>query len=166
MSIFHHVKKSETCVQEGMIHFILSHSYVVFFIAVILGSIFHIYFNLYIFSGILYPYIGFMLIILGSLLIYISQQASAGLKKTKEGGLTTADFEQGPYKYSRNPTHIGMTVMTLGLGLLLNSFFMVFFILCASVITKQIFLKEEEILLEQKYGQAYSDYKKKVGKWI
>ena len=31
---------------------------------------------------------------------------------------------------------------------------------------KLIFLKKEELILEQKYGEAYLNYKKKVSTWI
>ncbi len=150
----------------GMVHFVLSHSYFMFFIAVILGAIFHSAFNVYLFSATFFPYVGFAMIILGSLLIYWSQATSARVQKQTGLNRTEKDFERGPYKYSRNPTHIGLTIMTLGLAIILNSFFTFVFLLIASIITKLIFLREEEKLLEKKYGQVYLDYKKKVGSWL
>ncbi len=152
--------------KDGMVHSILSHSYIVFFMAVIFGAIFHTIFNFKIFSNSLYQYIGFILIIIGSLLIYWAQYSSGHFKKEIEEERTIEDFERGPYKYSRNPTHIGLTIMNIGLVIVLNSFFMLVFIIIASFITKLIFLKEEERLLEEKYGKPYVDYKKKVGMWI
>jgi protein-S-isoprenylcysteine O-methyltransferase Ste14 len=79
---------------------------------------------------------------------------------------TERDFERGPYKYSRSPTHNGLTLMTLGLSLVINSFFTFLFMIAAALITRMIFLKEEEALLEKKYGEAYCEYKKKVHTWI
>lgn len=160
------IENKELSWKDGMVHLILSHSYVIFLMAVIFGAIFHNLFNFNIFSGYIYNYIGFFMIIGGSLLIYWAQSTSGCVQKEKGNERTEKDFERGPYKYSRNPTHIGLTVMTLGLALILNSFFTIVFLVIASFITKLIFVKKEEKLLERKYGQVYCDYKKKVSTWI
>lgn len=160
------IVEKEGSLRDGMVHFILSHSYMIFFAAIIFGAIFHTIFNFRIFSGPLYQYIGAGMIVLGSILIYWAQSSSGCVQKEKGEHRTEEDFERGPYKYSRNPTHIGLSMMTLGLGLILNSLFTIVFLIIASIITKSVFLKKEEKLLEEKYGQAYCDYKKKVGTWI
>ena len=148
-----------------MVHFILSHSYIVFLIAVVIGVVLHLIVNIQIFSGISYPYVGFAMIVIGSMLIYWAQSTSdSTLKELQKTG--TRDFESGPYKYSRSPTHVGLTIMTLGLAVVLNSFFIAACVIIASVITKLVFLKEEEALLEKRYGQPYRDYKKKVSSWL
>lgn len=154
---------NDTSLRYGMVHFILSHSYSIFLFAVILGAIFHMIFFVNFFSAPIYPYIGLIMIITGSALIYWAQSTSSCTRKeVDKGQKTVRDFERGPYRYSRSPTHIGLTVMTLGLSLILNSFFTFIFIVIASVISKLIFLKEEEVILEERYGQVYCDYKKKV----
>ncbi len=157
----------EESLREGMVHVLLSHSYIVFFLAIILGIIFHLIFFVSIFSEPMYSYMGFGMIIAGSGLIYWAQSTSSCTRKEVEKvQKTERDFERGPYKYSRNPTHNGLTLMTLGLSLVLNSFFAFVFIVIASIVTKLIFLKEEESLLEEKYGEVYCSYKKKVRTWI
>jgi protein-S-isoprenylcysteine O-methyltransferase Ste14 len=148
-----------------MVHFILSHSYIVFLIAVVLGAVLHIAFPVELFTGRVYPYLGFAMIIAGSGLIYWAQATSSASQKDMEK-TGKRNFERGPYKYSRNPTHIGLTVMTLGLAFLLNSFFVAIFLIIASIITKFIFLRQEEDLLAKRYGQEYLDYKKKVSTWV
>ena len=153
--------------REGMVHIILSHSYTVFLMAVVFGLILDVFVPLYIFNGSLYQYVGTLLIILGSLLIYWAQSSTSFTKKEEiQNSNTPRDFARGPYKYSRNPTHIGLSIMTLGLGFLLSSVFSVILTVIASLITKFIFVKKEEKLLEERYGQSYSDYKKKVGTWV
>ena len=149
------------------IHFVLSHSYIVFLLSIILGIIFHNYYNIHILNGVTVPYIGLIVIILGTLLIYWAQSSSKSQdNKEIEEERNEKDFERGPYAYSRNPTHIGLTMVTLGLGLILNSFFIFVFVIIASLVTKLIFIRKEEKLLERKYGQKYLDYKKKVSTWI
>lgn len=148
-----------------MVHFILSHSYIVFLIAIVLGVLSHMILAIELFTDPLFPYIGFAMIILGSALVYWSQATSnSSLLDFQKTGVR--NFARGPYKYSRNPTHIGLTIMTLGLALVLNSFFIALFMIIASLITKFIFLRQEEALLEKRYGQPYRDYKKQVSTWV
>lgn len=159
------IKIKDNNVHHGMIHFILSHSYIVFLMAIILGAGSHLIYNFNVFSNPIYQYIGFTMIVLGSILIYWSQSTYRYIKDNTERGIVY-NFELGPYKYSRNPTHIGITIMTLGLGFVVNSLYIIIFIIIAYIVTGLIFLKEEEKLLEKKYGQEYLDYKKKVKIWI
>lgn len=149
----------------GMIHFVLSHSYSVFLVAVVLGLIFDVVFPFSFFENPIFKYGGVVLIALGSVLIYWSQWSSAQTAK-KQIVESERNFAHGPYKYSRNPTHIGISIMTLGLGFILNSVFSIIFVVIASVVTKSIFLRKEESLLEKKYGEVYRTYKEKVGKWL
>jgi len=151
----------------GMVHFILSHSYIMFLAAVVLGLICDVFLRIKIFNSHIYEYVGTIMIIAGSLLIYWAQStSSATRKKTLTKAVEPTDFEDGPYRYSRNPTHIGLTIMTLGLAFVLNSVSSMIFIIIASLVTKFIFLQKEEALLEQRYGKPYADYKKKVSTWV
>ena len=153
-------------VRFGMVHFILSHSYIIFMFAIIFGAFFHTFFSIKLFSTAVSGSIGFVMLLVGPALIYWAQHTSSCSSHDAKHDLTERDFERGPYKYSRNPTHIGLTIMTLGLGFVLNSFFTVIFIIIASVITKLVFLKKEEAILEKKYGQVYCEYKRKVNTWV
>lgn len=160
-----HTPHTDLSMKDGIVHAILSHSYVIFFLAVIIGVIFHLFYPITIFPRAASPYIGLVLILVGSSIIYWAQSSSSKLK-VQVAERIEYDFERGPYKYSRNPTHIGLTIMILGLSVLINSFFTFLFVAITSIITKVIFLRAEEKILEQKYGQPYRDYKKKVGSWI
>ncbi len=151
--------------RPGMVHFVLSRSYVMFLAAIVIGSIFHIAFPVKIFSGTGYSYFGFAMIIIGSLLICWAQSTSGHTQREMEkSGMR--NFISGPYRYSRSPTHVGLTIMILGLSFVLNSLSIAVFTIAASIITKLVFLREEETLLEKRYGQPYRDYKKKVSSWI
>jgi protein-S-isoprenylcysteine O-methyltransferase Ste14 len=162
MTIKNHYEK----IRSGMVHVILSQSYTVFLIAVFFGLILDLAWHITIFNDPFYSYAGFAMIVLGSVLAYWAQSTTRCTKKEMEDGLQERDFERGPYKYSRNPTHLGLTLMTLGLGFILHSFFSVVAIIFASLITKFIFLRKEERLLERKYGATYCEYKRKVKTWV
>ncbi len=161
-------KKSEQTSQsykDGMVHLVLSHSYTVFMIAVVVGVILDVFVPVNLFSGPL-QYAGIIMILCGSGLIYWSQSSSNSIKPKTEAEATVRDFENGPYKYSRNPTHIGLSIMTFGLAFVLNSLSSVILVIIASYITKRIFLRKEEHLLEETYGKPYFEYKKKVKSWL
>jgi protein-S-isoprenylcysteine O-methyltransferase Ste14 len=143
-----------------------------FLIAVVLGVICDVWVPSQIFSSVVFQYIGVLMLVVSPTLIYWAQHTSSSSKKKMEASMVSPgaevkrSFDNGPYKYTRNPTHIGLGVMTLGLAFLLNSLFSVIFVILASLITKFIFLPKEEAVLEKRYGQSYRDYKKKVNTWV
>ncbi len=153
-------------INKDTVHYILLHSYLIFLVAIILGVFFDTFLKEKIFSNNIYQNIGFIMLMFGSIIIYWAQKSSADYKnKAKEKNLRSK-FEVGPYKYTRSPTHFGLFVMTLGFSLIINSVFSVVFVVIASIITKIFFIKKQEILLERKYGEVYSEYKKRIKNWI
>jgi len=152
--------------RRGMVHFILVHSYLIFFFAIILGVLFDTFIKQKILSDSIYQSVGVFMLLIGSVIIYWAQKSSSNYKEKKSKNEKRSQFEFGPYKFLRSPTHFGLFIMTLGFALIINSFFSVVFTVVAYVITKLFFLKKEEKLLEKKYGQVYSEYKKKVRNWI
>lgn len=152
--------------RKGMVHFVLLHSYLIFLVAVVLGTFFDPLYTKRIFSTGAHQIAGFIMLIIGSILIYWAQTSSSNYKQKAAAKHPKSFFELGPYKYLRNPTHFGLFILTLGFATIINSIFGALFVFIAYVITKLSFLKKEEKLLESKYGQAYKDYKKKVKNWI
>jgi protein-S-isoprenylcysteine O-methyltransferase Ste14 len=105
---------------------------------------------------------GVTLILLGTGLTYWAQTSSSKAGKIKTEENNTEGFAIGPYKHFRNPTYFGLFIMTLGFGLLINSLFSVLFVLIAYLVIKRVFIKKEEMILTQKYGEIYKEYKRKV----
>jgi protein-S-isoprenylcysteine O-methyltransferase Ste14 len=104
--------------------------------------------------------------IISSVLIYWAQSSSANYKTKTEKIGSKSYFERGPYKYTRHPTHLGLLILTVGFGLIINSPFSIIFSFIAYLLSIFIFLKKEERLLERKYGETYLNYKKKTRNWI
>ncbi len=149
----------------GVVHVLLSNSYIMFFFAVVLGVIFDIIFSVNLFKGVAYEYVGLFLLVVGTIIVYWSQ------KTTRKVGKVVSDrdvnfFLHGPYKYTRNPTNLGLTVAILGFGFLIHSSFSVLFILITYIISKLFFIKKQDVILEERYGDAFVDYKKKVKDWL
>jgi protein-S-isoprenylcysteine O-methyltransferase Ste14 len=145
------------------VHFLLSHSYLVFLASVILGVVFDIIIPSDIFSGDYYQQVGLICIFLGSIIIFWAQRTSGSYK---DNSLSDSFFFRGPYKFSRHPTHFGLFIMTLGLAFIINSLFSVIFTIVAHFLTKFFFVKKQEEILERKYGETYLKYKRRVKNWI
>ena len=151
-------------VSKKSVHHVLAQSYFLFFIAVLSGLFLDMFFPIEINSAnppVLY---GVISILLGTLIVLWAQKTSRGGAKERQQieSLTHEHFLQGPYKYLRSPTHAGLTLLVFGYGLLANSFFIVLTTLVCAIISRVVFVKKQEKILEEKYGQSYSDYKKKV----
>jgi len=158
-------KNKEILLRKGIIHFVLLHSYLIFFIAVVFGVIFDIFIPATFFQNPIFQEVGIIIILLGTGLIFWAQSASGISNKIRIENLTVKSFENGPYKYFPNPTHLGLFIMTLGLGFVINSLFSIIFVIIAYILTKIIFIKKQEKIFEKKYGQVYLNYINKFSKF-
>jgi protein-S-isoprenylcysteine O-methyltransferase Ste14 len=73
---------------------------------------------------------------------------------------------QGPYKYSRNPIYISMTIILIGSAMLYNSLSVFIIPILFMIMVKKIWIDYEELKLKKIFGQEYLNYQKKVGRWI
>lgn len=152
--------------RKDAVHFLLAHSYLIFLLSIIIGVFLDLLLSQKMFSNSAFSIIGFILMTLGSFVVIWAQRTYPKYKKWDVKNFKRSGFEMGPYRYFRSPTHLGLFVLTLGFGLVINSFFSVILTIMAHVITKTFFLKREEKILEDKYGDAYTLYKKKVKNWL
>jgi protein-S-isoprenylcysteine O-methyltransferase Ste14 len=155
-------EQQQVVYRPGMIHTIISHSYITFLLSIVFGSIFDAITPIRILNNYVFQYIGFAMIILGSVLTYWAQKSSSISKRDFKIKNLPINFEYGPYKHTRNPSYLGVFIMIIGLGFFVNSIFIIIFGLISYFIVKFIFIKQEEYLLSDKYGQVYLDYKNKV----
>jgi protein-S-isoprenylcysteine O-methyltransferase Ste14 len=150
----------------GAVHSTLVYSYMMYFLPVVFGLILDYIFPGYIFNNPTLQSVGFWLIIVSSLLIYWAQSTTGKSKNKMFEKGENREFARGPYKYNRNPTYVGLVVMTLGLGFVMGSIFVSGLVVVSAMISKFVFLPKEEKILELKYGQIYRDYKSKVKNWL
>ena len=144
---------------KNKVHRILAHSYVFYFM-VFLGSLFlHSIFPIKLFGQMNLAWIGITLLVLATILIIWAQKTSRHLNKEI---INRETFTHGPYCYTRTPTHWGLSMLVLGFGIIINSFFIVIFAIISFFITKIFFIQKEEKILAEKYGVPYLEYKKIV----
>lgn len=72
----------------------------------------------------------------------------------------------GPYRFSRNPMYLGWTLVSLGIGLIVNSGWVVMFLPGALLFLHLVTIPHEERSLERRFGQGYLSYKGRVRRWL
>lgn len=76
---------------------------------------------------------------------------------------TLSVVASGPYKYTRNPMVFGYVLIWIGLGIIINSFFLtVGFSLIILILLILVVKLWEEVNLEKRFGNEYLEYKKNV----
>jgi protein-S-isoprenylcysteine O-methyltransferase Ste14 len=74
--------------------------------------------------------------------------------------------ETGPYRVTRNPMYVQMVLVCVGCSIVLsNAWILVLTPLCALVL-QQFAILPEEAYLEQKFGNRYLEYKRRVRRWL
>ncbi|MFA6324709.1 MAG: methyltransferase [Candidatus Paceibacterota bacterium] len=153
------INKQEKDKNIPRVHKILAQSYAVYLFALVLGIICSAIWPIkLLFSNFLLSTSPFILIF-ASLLILWSQKSS---KKFGKEEVTKKSFMNGPYRFVRNPTNLGIFLSFLSFGIIVNSIFIILFTLISFFISSLYFLKKEEKILQMKYGEAYLEYKKTV----
>jgi protein-S-isoprenylcysteine O-methyltransferase Ste14 len=78
----------------------------------------------------------------------------------------TTLITDGPYKYSRNPTYISLTLLYLGLGVFLNNMWVLMLVVPLLLIINFWIIRNEEHYLAEKFGEEYQSYRSKVRRWL
>ncbi|MBP6911726.1 MAG: hypothetical protein KBB88_00810 [Candidatus Pacebacteria bacterium] len=146
-----------------LIHQVLAYSYLVYFAGMVVGLFLDVVFGWKIAPSEFLQILGFIFLAGGSALIVWAQKTSrttAVKRNCKEPSVI--DFFCGPYRYTRAPTHLGLFLLVVGLGLFLNSLSVVIITFCAYAFSRIFFLPREEKRLLEKYGSVYVEYLKKV----
>jgi len=79
---------------------------------------------------------------------------------------TAQVLSHGPYAFSRNPIYLGFCFLAVGIGLVLNSLWMTLSFIPAAFIVLHTAILKEEKYLENKFGEEYRHYKKRVRRWL
>lgn len=79
---------------------------------------------------------------------------------------TTSIIKDGPFRFTRNPTYLSLTLLTVGLSLIFNSAWLLIGTAVATAITHFLVIKPEERYLMNKFGEDYSAYTRRVRRWI
>ena len=79
---------------------------------------------------------------------------------------TPAIVVSGPYRFTRNPMYVGMTVITAGIGLYANTSWIVVLAPVGLVLVHFLAVVREEAYLARKFGDAYNAYCRSVPRYL
>jgi protein-S-isoprenylcysteine O-methyltransferase Ste14 len=145
--------------QNVTVHRILAHSYLMYFLASMVGLFADSFLSL----DFQFPFATVSAIIcflLGPVIMAWAQYTSW---KCKKNGCDERYFHHGPYRYMRNPTHLGLLILITGYTLVSGS--VIFFLVSLlGYLISNIFFKKYESILQDTYGADYETYKASVKK--
>lgn len=72
----------------------------------------------------------------------------------------------GLFRLSRNPMYLGMMLVLIGIATLLGTLTPYLVILVFFFLMNTVFIRVEEKMLQEKFGQAYLNYQQQVRRWI
>lgn len=78
----------------------------------------------------------------------------------------TALVVDGPYRYSRNPIYVGLTLLYAGIGVAADNLWALGLLLPVLAVMRYGVIAREERYLEDKFGDAYRRYKARVRRWL
>ena len=78
----------------------------------------------------------------------------------------SALITDGPYRVSRNPTYVSLTILYVGLGVIFNNGWVLLLIVPVSLIMDLWVIRREERHLKEKFGKKYLQYKSAVRRWL
>jgi len=79
---------------------------------------------------------------------------------------TSAIVTDGPYRFSRNPGYVSLTLLFFGIGFLVNSLWVLIMVLPAVTVIHYGVVKREERYLEANFGDEYREFKTAVRRWV
>lgn len=79
---------------------------------------------------------------------------------------TSKIMTSGPYHWSRNPMYFCFLVFGIGMGILLNNFWIIMMQFLLFWVLKIVVIQREEKYLEHKFPKKYPTYKHNVRRWI
>ena len=78
----------------------------------------------------------------------------------------TALVVAGPYRFSRNPIYVGMILLLLGIGVMVDSLWLIGLAAPFAFVLRYGVIAREERYLEAKFGDAYRAYRERVRRWF
>lgn len=72
----------------------------------------------------------------------------------------------GPYRFSRNPMYVGLTAAYTGLSVMANTLWPIVLLPLALAALHGIVIRREERYLAAHFGSEYTEYRRRVRRWL
>ena len=73
---------------------------------------------------------------------------------------------EGPFRYTRNPGYVAMSMIYAGIAVVRNSLWATLFLPVVLVVIQREVIGREERYLERTFGEEYLAYKARVRRWV
>ena len=74
--------------------------------------------------------------------------------------------QNGPFRYSRNPGYLSLTVLYAGIAILRNALWAILLLPLVLYVIQREVIEREERYLERTFGEEYLAYKRRVHRWV
>lgn len=72
----------------------------------------------------------------------------------------------GPFRFTRNPLYLSLTLLVAGLSLIANTSWPLALLIPATIMVQRMAIVPEERYLLQRYGHEYEEYCRRVRRWL
>jgi protein-S-isoprenylcysteine O-methyltransferase Ste14 len=79
---------------------------------------------------------------------------------------TTTIVTSGPFRFSRNPGYLSLTVTYLGIAVLADALWPLAVLPGTVLVVQRTVIEREERYLERKFGDDYLRYKRRTRRWV
>ena len=134
-----------------------------YLVGLVIGTILHIFFSKNLFQlAWIGHVIGWPLIIVGIGLCAWS------VIEAKEMNIANPNIllKSGPYALSRNPMYVGWALIYLGISFATNSVWIMTLLPVVIIYVHFVDIRKEERLLDEQFGDEYSQYRKRVRRYF
>ena len=140
----------------------------IFFGPVILGALIHVFiWRGEVIGGTIGLVVGLVLITVGVLLIYWSWVTMRRHGEHPEPGEPTETLvTDGPFKRTRNPIYSGFLLIAAGLAISLNAMAILVSVFFGVALLTSLVIRREEAYLLREFGEIYTKYENRTGRWI
>ena len=105
----------------------------------------------------------FLALVIAGLSLREFRQAGTDVRPDKPD---SALITTGPYRYTRNPLYIVLTLAQITVSVWYNNAWVLLMVIPSIVVITQYAIKREERYLEKLFGQDYIEYRQHVRRWL
>jgi len=111
--------------------------------------------------------IGLIIFAVGVGFIILARRELARHGQPTDPGKPTREIvKSGVFSTSRNPLYLGIVFLVAGLGLVLNSWWIIIFLVPEIILCHIVLIFPEERYLNSTFGEAYKAYRLSVYRWL
>jgi len=131
------------------------------------GLVLHLVAPINFFPGSFQPGLGLPLVGMGILLLlWATQTLLRADTDVRFRRPTKVLVVRDPYRFSRNPIYLGLMLVYLGITVSVNALWPLLLLPVVFMVIQRGVIYREERYLQEKFGEDFSGYKRKVRRWI